>query len=640
VGNDDVVAAVDDKTIVIFPFSSATLSSLDHQLFTQFQPPTNALPFTVSEGMGNSIGATNDIRIRIPAGFNMTWAPMTPLTISGPASSFVSQFVTYEDSFRTLVIPVIGGFSPSDYITVSGARFQGFSAVSAPDRLVLDVGPTALDDKTVEIGIAGDLPFFTATAKDGEVKLEWLAVGGLCDFVLLLRRDDGVEPTGPGDLNATVLDNRPCTLGVKDSYLDDTPALTNGNLYAYAAFVDYGGIHTAGKFVKARPMDSVATPVQWAYSTGATAMAPPGLRFYSGLSYVYAVSNDSILHSMNGGPTGGDWPTDWKPYPLGAPAQARPPVVPFAVGTATEGAAFLGSQDGLVYTVNARDGSEVWKQTVGPMVQAAPAGSFLAVHPTALNAVIAGTRNASGGSALVALDLNTGGPIWSFVNSLAQNGDGKDIGIINGSASIDYPNQRAIFASRARGGANGSSTTLWCVYIGGGGPFLLWSRALGDIDGSPVLWGSRVYVGTNGGVLYAIDSPTGNTNWSHPIGDGPIKAFVFPQPPTNRVLVATNGKITSVDDLGTGYNVNWQVPSANVPGPSTPVYVPGTGKILVGSSDGHLYQLDAFTPLPATRVQLGDGSAAVGTPSMDVLTDMIYVGTDEGIIYGVTFPLP
>ena len=41
-----------------------------------------------------------------------------------------------------------------------------------------------------------------------------------------------------------------------------------------------------------------------------------------------------------------------------------------------------------------------------------------------------------------------------------------------------------------------------------------------------------------------------------------------------------------------------------------------------------------------TRAQLGDGSSAVGVPSVDIVNSMIYVGTDEGVIYGVTFPLP
>lgn len=32
--------------------------------------------------------------------------------------------------------------------------------------------------------------------------------------------------------------------------------------------------------------------------------------------------------------------------------------------------------------------------------------------------------------------------------------------------------------------------------------------------------------------------------------------------------------------------------------------------------------------------------AAVGVPSVDILTSMIYVGTDDGVVYGVLFPLP
>jgi outer membrane protein assembly factor BamB len=143
------------------------------------------------------------------------------------------------------------------------------------------------------------------------------------------------------------------------------------------------------------------------------------------------------------------------------------------------------------------------------------------------------------------------------------------------------------------------------------------------------------------GVLYAVDryAATGTVNWSRAIGDGQIKGFVFPEFGSNRVLVSTTSKVTSTEDQGGAYNPFWQLTSTDIPGPSTPVFVPGTGKVLVGSSDGHLYQFDAFTPLPTTRVQLGDGSSAVGVPSVDIVKSMIYVGTDEGVIYGVTFPL-
>lgn len=79
---------------------------------------------------------------------------------------------------------------------------------------------------------------------------------------------------------------------------------------------------------------------------------------------------------------------------------------------------------------------------------------------------------------------------------------------------------------------------------------------------------------------------------------------------------------------------------SHVPGPSTPTVIPGAVSVLTGGSDGRLYQLDTASPLPPASVVLGDGTAAVGVPSIDLLNSMVYVGTDQGVIYGVLLPLP
>lgn len=60
----------------------------------------------------------------------------------------------------------------------------------------------------------------------------------------------------------------------------------------------------------------------------------------------------------------------------------------------------------------------------------------------------------------------------------------------------------------------------------------------------------------------------------------------------------------------------------------------------MGSGDGHLYQIDVLAPLPPDRVRLGIGAAGVGVPAVDILSSMIYVGTEEGVVYGVAFPIP
>jgi len=426
----------------------------------------------------------------------------------------------------------------------------------------------------------------------------------------------------------------PCGLAGTKGSITDSP-LSNGTTYFYSAYVDHGSGYTNGKFITARPFDTPVS-IHWAYSTGGTSMAPPGLRFQLPDTFVYAVSNDSILHSMRGGASGGDWPGPWKPYKLGGPAQARPPVVSFSVGGGN-GAAFLGSQDGRAYAVDAVNGALKWDEPLAAMIQAAPAGHFQAYNPAAFDLVLVGTRNSSGANSFRALDVHSGAPKWSFVNSGGQGGDGAAIGIISGSAAIDYPNSRAYFASRTH--PTGSADTLWCLVFNGTTVGRVWSKPLGNIDGSPILMNGRVYIGTNSGIVHALNAATGSIQWSLPLGDGPIKGFPFPRG-TNQLFLSTNTKVWSVLDNVSSGSVSPGWPVTTIPSPSIPLHVPGTLHLLVGAGDGKLYQMNVVTPLPVKSVVLGDGSAAVGAPTMDLVKMLIYVGTDAGVVYAVTFPIP
>jgi hypothetical protein len=78
----------------------------------------------------------------------------------------------------------------------------------------------------------------------------------------------------------------------------------------------------------------------------------------------------------------------------------------------------------------------------------------------------------------------------------------------------------------------------------------------------------------------------------------------------------------------------------SIPSPSIPLHRPSFPHLLVGSSDGGLYQIDLLSRSTLTSVQLGDGTGAVGAPTYDLRKSMIYVGTDAGMIYGVAYPLP
>jgi outer membrane protein assembly factor BamB len=634
VGNDDVVIAVDDKTIDIFATGVPRLSSDANQGFVVGSPPVPAVPFTISNSSPSSITAAADLRVWIPAGFLMTWNPFdTSASISGPGASKVSPVVSFENGNRTLLLDVTTDFGSSDFVTVSGLSFASFTGVSAPDELELEVdglgGIADVDDKRIFIDGFSDVAILTATATSLRVEIQWVFPdAGACDHVHVVRDTGGF----PAPLGGTLVVNAPCAgfMGMPFSAIDAPPA--NDVEYFYSAYVYTGVGYTPGQFVKARPFDTSGA-VKWAYSTGATSMAPPGLRFSGPDSFVYVVSNDSILHGLRGGDTGGTWPAGFEPFKLGRPAQNRPPVVSFTVGSAN-GAAFLGSEDGNVYAVDATDGSLEWVSPVANLVVAAPAGHFTAYDVGATDLVLVGTRNGSAANALKALDVATGAPVWSFVNSLVD-GEGQDIGIISGGASVDYQNQRIYFTSRQR--ASGSQKTLWAIDFT---PSLLWNANLGNIDGSPVLVNGRVYVGTVAGAVAVRDAASGTGGWTLPLGDGAIKGFVFPRFGTNELFVSTNGKVWAIADNTTSGSVVAGWPVTSIPSPSIPLYPPPSTHLLVGSSNGKLYQIDILSPSTPTSVVLGDGSAAVGAPTLDWPNSMIYVGTDAGIIYGVLYPLP
>jgi hypothetical protein len=152
--NDAAADATDDKTIqIVGPLS---ISSAANQTFRVGDPTTAISTITVTDNEGAAtITAANDIRIRIPATFNMTWDTSdTAATIGGGAAGKVSSTVSYPDS-RTLLVDVTSDFSPADSITISGLSFTSFSAVSSADNLELDIDNNgtadATDDKTIQI---------------------------------------------------------------------------------------------------------------------------------------------------------------------------------------------------------------------------------------------------------------------------------------------------------------------------------------------------------------------------------------------------------------------------------------------------------------------------------------------------------
>ena len=134
----------------------------------------------------------------------------------------------------------------------------------------------------------------------------------------------------------------------------------------------------------------------------------------------------------------------WLPFIFNGPAQDRSPVVATTVISGATSVVFLGSQDGYVYAADAATGAGLWQsRRLGDAVQAAPAGIFSVFGSTVGDRLFVGTRNVSSENSFFSLDVRTGRTDQEFTNGRGSNG----IGIINGTATVDYATSRVYFTS-------------------------------------------------------------------------------------------------------------------------------------------------------------------------------------------------
>ena len=489
-------------------------------------------------------------------------------------------------------------------------------------------------------GLAGNgavlLQWVNSTAAANEVRLRWNKAPdgtGAC----LPPSDPFVPATG--EVNSV----NPLA-GVKSTF--PHPSLVFDTAYCYSVFVRVGSTWSAGRTVKARPFDANSGPLKWAYSTGGTAVVPPVV----GKHGLVVMSNDRTVHALTrGGASGSVWPADWVPQSLAGVAHSRSPIVPFSssvIVAAGESVLFVGDDSGDVHALNARTGQFLWTPpNLGKPVIGAPGGLFQQ-YGGVRDVILVGTRDGSAPNALHGLNLADGSSAGAAFTAASN------IGAISGAPAVDYSTQRVYFASRSFAGG----PTLWCVQVGTSPLFTqVWSRSLGDIDGSPVLRNGRVYVGNNAGTVYSLDAATGLDDRTFSTGgDGPVKGFLFPDRRNDDLMFATNTKVWSISDDGSpSMPPNWQWTVSGLV-PSVILYWPQSPYVYVGSKDGKLYELDfsLANPLPPTSkppLVLGDGLGQIGAPTLDIGVvppdvsagkKLLVVGSESGVLYGVEVPLP
>lgn len=646
-GNDMYSWFVDSSPVSMAP-------SIDLTSFFASSPGGHGIDLSVqrdscSAGTFLSVDATP-----ILSGLGVT--PLGPISVcetcTGPlatASPTGGGATTYQWGFRLSLggtITPFAGETSATYV-IEGSDFPGPGTYF----LVATASPAcglALDSNDVQIDVSFSTPeplhAFTALSTSGQNFLEWATPTTPCSAVHILRRSDGVFPTGPSDPLATWVSGAdfPCAPNDTDAYPDT--GLADDTKYYYSAWVRNGGVDSLEARVKGRPFDN-SGKVKWAFATGATLMAQAGIRIAGGTSSLYVPSNDDRVYGLVGGSSGGQWLS--RPALMTLPSQARPPVVPFLVGTspneAPNGAAFVASQDGNVYVLDADDLGPVWTTSVAESLNAAAAGIF-AGFGSSKDWVLIGTRNTVGANGFHGIRVDDGSLDWFFDNSLALGGDGTPMGVILGGASVDYPGQR-VFVGSWKG--VGGMSTIWALDISSTDDAVLdWSRDIGDVEASPVyLGGGKLVVGTKTSEVHLLDANNlGAPLWTSPYdaNDGGIKGFVFPYflGGATNFLFSTNTKVTSIKDNGTAPAFNWEI--TGIPAPSVSIQIPETTSALVGSGDGKLYAINGIHTVTPTTVfvQLGDGLSGIGPPAVGVLDSMVYPGSEEGVLYAVEWPFP
>jgi uncharacterized delta-60 repeat protein len=468
----------------------------------------------------------------------------------------------------------------------------------------------------------------------GRVMLNWLNPSyGLYDRTVIRR--DAACPATPAD--GVPVATLPDGLGAAGGFVDTVPI---GPTYFYAAFVlDSEGHSSTGTCKSATPFDRSTGRVEWRYDTGISALTTPGLRLNAGESVAYTVSNDGLVHAIRGGLVasgGGSWPSGWKPFQIGSPAQDRPPVPPLP--PSARPTVLLGSQDGHAYAIDALTGALVWKSAkLGTTIQASP-GAVLSAYGGGADLVFVATRNSGEPNRLYALNPTDGTVVWYFDNG----GPATGIGMIVSAPYVDYTARRLYYTS-ARGT---SGNTTWCLNYMSTPPTSCWGTfgvarvGGGDVEASPILFQGSLYVSeTSLGDLYAVNPLNGSDSTVFNLLDGGAKGFVFPQFGTTNLFASTSTRTMSVNGSAVGV-LNWA--GSCVATPSTPTAAPGNAWVFVGSSQGKLFQ---FSPSGGTGCPsppsacIGDCvSTIVGAPAYDVLRMMLYAGTDEGKVYGVRPP--
>jgi outer membrane protein assembly factor BamB len=290
---------------------------------------------------------------------------------------------------------------------------------------------------------------------------------------------------------------------------------------------------------------------------------------------VFVGSKDGAVYSLNS--SNGD--LLWY-YPTGDQVKSSPAVV--------DGIVYVGSQDHNVYALNAYSGAKIWNYTTGNEVESSPA---------VVNGIV---YIGSGDGNVYALNASTGAKIWSYtVGRGVDSSPAASDGVVFVAADD--------FFVHALNASTGNE---------------IWRRHTGSTISSPNVHDGSVYIGSYDGYVCGLNASTGAVIWEYQTQDSvassPAVAYgcVFVGSEDNNVycLNASNGE--KIWQSPTGYWV-WSSP------------VVADGNVYVGSEDYSIYCLNASTG--AKKWSYATGNFVDSSPA--IVNGTLYVGSDDHRVY-------
>jgi outer membrane protein assembly factor BamB len=308
------------------------------------------------------------------------------------------------------------------------------------------------------------------------------------------------------------------------------------------------------------------------------------------------------------------------------------------------GVVYEGSNNGIVYALNAATGSVIWQYNSGSQVESSAA----VVNGIVYVGILWDGHNGY----VIALNADTGSLIWRFsTNSGIESSPTVVNGIVYIGSYYGY-----IYALNAANGAliwsyfTGSSTfsspsivngilyqgadngNVYALNANNGAP--IWSFQTGtQVYSTPAVVNDVVYVCSDAGIVFALRASDGSKIWQAPIGSGTDHEDGSPAVANGIVYIGARNGYYALNTTN-GAQI-WFFTSPYSPRQFTGYFYSSPAvagnEVYIGSIDGYLFALNAFNGSIIWSYRTG--SFLFSSPA--IVNGVLYIGSYDGCIYAL-----